>query len=98
MQSGVEEETAPADTGGAPRPVPAFRMRSPDPSTNGLALPPATSAFGLALVRAAGGDARLLEALRRLAWEDYLAAGAPNGLDEAGMARWWDERRAVTGN
>jgi hypothetical protein len=48
--------------------------------------------FGVSLVRAAGGDPQLLEVLRRLAWEAYLAAGAPCGPDEEGMAAWWGAR------
>jgi hypothetical protein len=52
----------------------------------------APSAFGLALVQAAGGDPHLLQALKALAWEAYLEVGAPLGRDEAGLRRWWSDR------
>ncbi|MDX1420369.1 MAG: hypothetical protein R3181_10425 [Rubricoccaceae bacterium] len=55
-------------------------------------------AFGLALVQAAGGDPYLLEGLRQVAWEAYLAAGAPLGIDEDGMGAWWSVRLEAAQN
>lgn len=59
---------------------------------------PVPCPLGLALVQAAGGDARLLEGLRALAWEAYLNAGAPWGHDETGLQRWWSDRIGASRN
>jgi hypothetical protein len=57
-----------------------------------------SDAFGLVLVQVAGGDAALVEVLRRLAWEAYVEAGAPCGTSEDGMAAWWHDRLAAYRN
>ena len=69
-----------------------------DPSSLGSTSTDTADAFGLALVRAAGGDAQLLDGLRWVAWESYLAAGAPCGMSEEGMAEWWNGRLIATQN
>lgn len=53
------------------------------------------AALGLALVSVAGGDPPFLQALRRMAWEDYLDDGPSDTLDEAGLARWWAAQLAT---
>ncbi|HLT48629.1 MAG TPA: hypothetical protein VK002_15450 [Rubricoccaceae bacterium] len=65
----------------------------PDSTSTGTADP-----FGLALVRTAGGDPQLLAVLRQLAWESYVAAGAPCGWSERGMALWWSGRLTAVQN
>jgi hypothetical protein len=68
-----------------------MRTRS-DSTHRGSTSTEAPSPFGLALVRAAGGDPRIIQALQALAWEAYLQAGAPLGRDEDGLRQWWSDR------
>lgn len=43
----------------------------------------------LRVVQAADGDPALADAIRRMMWDAYCAAGRPFGPDEEGMWAWW---------
>ena len=72
-----------------------------DPSLSSplrFASTPSPSPFGLALVRAADGDAQVHDVLLAMAWDRYRAAGLPYGADEAGLEQWWNQRLATWTN
>lgn len=52
------------------------------------------SPFGLALLRASGGNRVVLDGLRAAAWSAYRSAGCPCGPDEPGLEQWWNTRLA----
>ncbi len=61
----------------------------------GRSAPADPSPLGLAIVKVAGGDREILEALLAVAWQAYQEAGCPFGATETGMDEWWAEQLRV---
>ena len=59
-------------------------------------LAPSPTDLRLSVIRAADGDPALADALRRILWDDYCAAGRPYGPDEEGLWMWCAHGQGVT--